>query len=424
MNFLDFSLNDWLHYLEHVHLNEIQLGLDRVSTVASRLGLLHWDATIITVAGTNGKGSTVAALEAIYLAAGYCVASYTSPHLIAFNERIRVNQQAISDEHLCSAFIEIEQCRAETHLTYFEMATLAALSYFKHFKLDVIILEVGMGGRLDATNIIDSDLAIITTVDFDHQDFLGDTIDAIGYEKAGILRMNKPFIYSDNVPPASVVARADVLNTPMYCLGVDYSFSSTNESLLLSLPTDELLRLPSPGINHKAAAAAIIASHCLQQKLPVTLEQFAQAMREVSISGRQQVIQGPITTVFDVSHNPQAVLLLADFIRRLQPKGKVHAVFSGLKDKDLCGLIKPMRLCVDFWYPVLLSGKRAASQSQLLAAIAAEDCLVTACVSDPLTAYQEIVQKAEPDDLIIVYGSFLIVSAIMVGGCMEWEALQ
>lgn len=422
LNFTNFSLDDWLYYLENAHQQEIQLGLDRVKTVAELLGVLHWDATIITVAGTNGKGSTVAALESIYLAADYHVASYTSPHLIAFNERIRVDQHPISDQHLCAAFLEIEQRRENTPLTYFEMATLSALWYFKQFKLDVIILEVGMGGRLDATNIIDSDLAIITTIDFDHQDYLGHTLDAIGYEKAGILRMNKPFIYGDSYPPPSINTQAKLLNTTDYFYARDYSYQVAEDRLQVTLPSGTMLQLPLPGINLKAATSAIIASHCLHQYLPITVMQLEQAMNHVSILGRQQIVSGSIKTVFDVAHNPQAVLLLANFIAQLPIKGKVHAVFSGLKDKDLCGLIKPMLFCVDFWYPAVLNGKRAASESQILAAFAAENCWISSCFSNPMQAYHQAIMQAKPDDLIIVYGSFLTVSAIMIAGYTKKES--
>jgi dihydrofolate synthase/folylpolyglutamate synthase len=425
MNFLSFTLDDWLYYLENAHQKEIQLGLMRISTVARHLGLLDCDAQIITVAGTNGKGSTVATLEAIYIAAGYNVASYTSPHLMVFNERIRVNQQPITDENLCAAFIAIENARDGVHLTYFEMATLAALWHFKQCMLDVIILEVGIGGRLDATNIIDADIAIITTVDLDHQDYLGHTKDAIGYEKAGILRANKPFIYADNHPPTSVLEKAQLLNTDIYCLGSNYFFNATNDSFQLDMPTGVVIELPLPRINLKAAAAAIMACACLQATLPVTLIQLAEAMRTVQLFGRQQVVESSITTIFDVAHNPQAVTLLADFIHRYQPKGKVHAVFSGLKDKDLCGLIKPMQPYVDVWYPAVLSGKRAASAELLESVFATQHCPMASCFNDPVSAYHAAVRDAQQGDLIVVYGSFLTVSAIMeILNRMELEELQ
>ena len=423
MSFLKFSLHDWLLHLEHSNQQEIEPGLARIKAVACRMDLLHCDAKVITVAGTNGKGSTVATLEAIYSTAGYNVASYTSPHLMAFNERIRVNLQPITDENVCAAFIAVEDNRHSTPLTYFEMVTLAALWYFKQCKLDVIILEVGIGGRLDATNIIDADVTIITTVDLDHQDYLGSTKEEIGYEKAGILRENTPFIYGDTAPPASVLKQAKLLNTKMYALGTEYFFKVTEEGLQLTLPTGRSIQLPLPRINLKAAAAASIASTCLQATLPVTLVQLAEAFRTVYILGRQQVVVNDgITTVFDVSHNPQAVSLLADFIRHYQPKGKVHAIFSALKDKDLCGLINPMQTCVDFWYPAVLSSGRAASQTLLVAALQSENCLISSCFNDPVGAYHAATKEAKQGDLVVVYGSFLTVSAIMaINNRMELE---
>lgn len=433
MDFLNFNLDHWLHYLENSHTQEIQLGLTRITAVAKRLDLLRWEAQVITVTGTNGKGSTVTALETIYTTAGYNVATYTSPHLIHFNERIRVNTQAISDKELCDAFLVIEKAREDIPLTYFEMATLAALWYFRQCILDVIILEVGIGGRLDATNIIDSDLAIITTVDFDHQDYLGHTKEAIGYEKAGIIRANKPFIYADNIPPESIIKQAKLLNAQMYCLGVDYTVDiNANElQLNLGMPLQvakgsyaKTLKLPLPKIHPKAAASASIASICLQHVLPLTSLQLAEAMRKIYILGRQQVINGAVTTIFDVAHNPQAVTLLAEFIQNYQPKRQVRAVFSGLKDKDLCGLIKPMLSFVDVWYPAMLSGKRAASEAQLLAAVEIEDNVVSTCYSDPLVAYNAAIAEATSGDLIVVYGSFLTVSAIMAAHRIALEELQ
>lgn len=409
----DFLLADWLFFLENRHKQEIQLGLPRVKEVAARLNLMTLDARVITVGGTNGKGSTVAALEAIYLAAGYQVASYTSPHLLSFNERIRINSQPITDEELCAAFFVIEQARADTCLTYFEMTTLAALWYFKQTALDVVIIEVGLGGRHDATNIIDSDLAIITTVDLDHQDLLGDTVDEIGYQKAGILRANCPFIYADSNPPASVIEQAQALNTKMHCLDTNYFFKASGDSLHVFNQSETMVSLPLPTINLKAAVAAIMASHCLHSVLPVTDSHWREAMQTVSILGRQQVIEGDITTIFDVAHNPQAVSSLAGFMEQYQAKGSVHAVFSALKDKDLCGLIKPMSPFVDFWYPGLLTGKRATSESQLNASFVEAINVIPACYKNPLMAYQMAHQQAKSGDVVLVYGSFLMVAAVM-----------
>ena len=418
------SLSQWLDLLENRHSDEIQLGLDRIKTVAHQMDLLHFNAQVITVAGTNGKGSTVAALEAIYLAAGYNVACYTSPNLIHFNERIRVNTKSITDDTLCAAFITIEKARQSIHLTYFEVVTLAALWYFKQLRLDVVILEVGMGGRLDATNIIDSDLAIITTIDFDHQAYLGDTKDAIGYEKAGILRLNKPFIYADSVLPNRVVLQAKLLNAPR----IEYSLMTTDDQLQImpsaqGFLSDATITVQRPRINPKAACAAVIASAFLKPVLPVSLTHWNDAMKRVSVPGRQQLIEGRVSTLFDVAHNPQAVLLLAEFVRDYAKKSKVHAVFSCLSDKDLRGLIQPMNSYVDFWYPAVLSSKRAVSEGALTDAFSAENLLAPFVFRDPTLAYHEAMQRASTGDLIVVFGSFLTVSAIMANYSIKQGAL-
>jgi len=413
MNFYDFSLDDWLFYLENSHAKEIQLGLTRISEVACRLDLIKTDAIIITVAGTNGKGSTVAALSSIYLAAGYKVATYTSPHLQVFNERIAINNEPISNQDLCNAFIEVEKKKENIELTYFEFSTLAALCYFKKNSPDVIILEVGLGGRLDATNIIDADLSIITTIHFDHQEYLGNTIEEIAYEKAGIIKNNKICIYGDYETPLSIVNQAHLLNTRLYCLGQNYSFNIKQDYFELYDINGEKHNLIIPKINIKSAAAAVIACDLLQSSLPINSMQINEGMKKISICGRLQVQGDKVRTLLDVSHNPQAVLLLRDFIKELKPAGRIHAVFSGLKDKDLCGLINPLKSLVNFWYPAVLSGKRSSSQSLLMGAFSKENCKVSICYSDPTEAYYAALKAAIDGDLIVVYGSFFMVSAII-----------
>lgn len=416
------------------------MGLSRIKTVADRLFLLedkgldrlrrdvherngahgHDKAVVITVAGTNGKGSTVATLEAIYCDAGYRVGAYTSPHLLCFNERIRLNQQNISDSTLCSAFSIIEEARDSIHLTYFEMATLAALWCFKQFQPDVIILEVGIGGRLDATNIIDSDLAVITTIDFDHEEYLGDTIEAIAFEKAGILRENSLLIYSDRRMPESIRQQAARLNVKSCSLNEDYSFEIVDETLTIRLSSGEVLTFPKPKIHTKAAVASILASRILAERLPVNASSLKKSIQSVDISGRLQVIHGTIQTIMDVSHNPQSVALLAERIQSLNVCGTIHAVFSGLKDKDLCGLIEPLYSHVHYWYSAVLEGKRAASISTLNDAFQDVAAKNNGCLHELqfyasiILAYQAAIDCAKEGDLIIVYGSFLVVSPVML----------
>ncbi|WP_133130450.1 bifunctional tetrahydrofolate synthase/dihydrofolate synthase [Legionella yabuuchiae] len=406
------SLNEWLFLLEHRHQQEMQLGLDRIRYVADKMGLATTEALVITVAGTNGKGSTIASLEAIYHEAGYRVGSYTSPHLIQFNERIRLNINPVTDAALCEAFQVIECGRGETHLTYFEMSTLAALWCFKRYAAEVILLEVGMGGRLDATNIIDSDLAIITTVGLDHQETLGNTIEEIGYEKAGIIRPEKPVIYADNALPLSVLRYAESLNAPVYQLAKAYNYYSNSEELQIAYQ-GEMINLTRPLVNLNCAVAAVIAAIHLNDRLPVSDMIFDQAMRKINVPGRLTVIPRHPAIVLDVAHNPQAAELLATFIHQYKPKQKVHAVFAALKDKDLCGLIKSVAKEIDFWYPALLSSKRASTRNDM--ALAFEQSLVSAtlCYENPVDAFHSALNQAKPKDLIVVFGSFLTVGAIL-----------
>lgn len=407
----DFSLAEWLNYLETSHPIEIQLGLSRVQEAARRLNLLTPSCKVITVAGTNGKGSTVAALESIYIAAGYQTGSYTSPHLLQFNERVKVNAVMASDEDLCSAFLAVEEARRHTPLTYFEVVTLAALWHFKKYNLDIIILEVGLGGRQDATNIIDADLAIITTIDFDHQQYLGNTLEEIGYEKAGILRAGREFIYADHHPPISVMNEAKKLGCRLYRLGHDYDIGGRTENWFLCMK-EKQMHLPRPKIQLKAAASAIMASNLLQAFLPVTDQHIGAAMPMINIPGRLEFIPGKIDIIYDVSHNPQAACLLAEYIKKLDNKKRVHAVFSALNDKDLNGLIRPLKNVIHYWYPAQIKLKRAASRQAILLAFEELDIFVEAFYADPLNAFFSAKERAEDGDLVVVYGSFYTVSQI------------
>lgn len=384
--------------------------------VAKKLELQLPESRVITVAGTNGKGSTVTALEAIYHVAGYKVGAYTSPHLMQFNERIRVNLTPISDHDLCQAFNLIEDLRGDTILTYFEMTTLAALWYFKKQKLDIIILEVGLGGRLDATNIVDADLSIITTVDFDHQEYLGNTLQEIAYEKAGILRSGKPFIYADTNPPVMVTEIAQQLSVSSYFYGPQFSIHEEKNvwSIHYKENTASLSHvesLPKPQIQLKSAAAAITACLLLHHYLPITTTHFQTAMPLIFIPGRLELHQGEVNILYDVSHNPQSARLLADALNKMKKK-KVHAVFSALGDKDIAGLILPLKDCVDYWYPAQLDNKRAASADLILTFFREAEICLNICYNNPSVAFETALNQAEHGDLIVVYGSFFTVSHI------------
>jgi dihydrofolate synthase / folylpolyglutamate synthase len=410
-----FSLPEWLVYIETRHHEPIQLGLPRIKAFAETLGVLAWGNTVvITVAGTNGKGSTVAALKAIYSAAGFCVAAYTSPHLLVFNERIQINQTFITDIALCEAFLAIHELDGSEVLTYFEMTTLAALIYFKQQQPDVLLLEVGLGGRLDATNIIDSDLAIVTTVDLDHQAWLGDTIEAIGYEKAGVFRAHKPAIYADNNPPRTLIKYAEALNTPLLIWGHEYCFEHDAEKFIFTAKNLPARELPTLSIHSKAFAAAMMASLQLQNRLFVSDAHYKIAAETTTLAGRQQWLKTSIPTFVDVAHNAQSVNLLSKYFKTYPINGKIHAVFSGLQGRDLCGLIEPMQHLVHTWYLSLLDDKRGADAMLLQHAYTHATAQVAPSVfDDPLTAYQTAVNTAKEGDVIVVYGSFVLVSAVM-----------
>lgn len=403
------TLSQWLHYLEHSQVEEIQLGLTRIKLVAQDLGLLMPACPVITVAGTNGKGSTVAALESLYQTAGYRVGAYTSPHLHQFNERIRINSTPISDNDLCKSFSIIEKNRGLTPLTYFEVATLSALWYFNAHSLDIIILEVGLGGRLDATNIIDSTVSIITTIAFDHEAFLGHTLDAIGYEKAGIMRQDKPCIYADINPPDSIKNQADSIKAPLLCFDRDYQIQPLTDSFTLTWQ-DKSCTLPTPSIQLQSAAAALMAVTLLQDRLPVAMSSMQNAMKNLAVSGRLELLKGDINVLLDVSHNPQAAQLLANYVQQI-PAKQVHAVFSALEDKEVTGLITPLKDCVDHWYPAQLNTRRAAS-IEFLQQVFEDLHIKTNGYVNPEAAFESARIKANTGDLIIVYGSFFTVAAV------------
>lgn len=423
--FKEFSVSEWLIHLEKQHKQEIQLGLQRVKAVGEILNLIKPAAFVFIVAGTNGKGSIVAALESIYRSAKYRVATYSSPHLISFNERIKINQKSISDEALRQAFLEIEMSRGDVPLTYFETATLAALSYFKKQSVDVIILEVGMGGRLDATNIIDADLALISTIDLDHQAFLGATRELIANEKAGILRQGQACIFAEYNPPQSLITYSQRLNCRSYQLGKDYNFQVDETGLSLSLKDENKIHkinLPKFPLNLHlySITAAITAALVMKKKLLISSHQIKEGIETINLSGRLQLIPASVyckvPVILDVAHNPQSSNYLSSYLKNYclnnQVKGQVHVIFSALKDKDIQGIIAPLVNLVDIWYPAELGGERAASKAQL-ASVLGNYGIMKPCFGNPLLAFEEARQNVVKGDLILVYGSFHTVGAIL-----------
>lgn len=410
-----WNLQNWLDYLENIQPIKYNLRLENVREVARRLEVLESKVPVITVGGTNGKGSTVAALTALYSSAGYAVGHFTSPHLIRFNERICINNQQVSDTAAAAFMLEIDNIRGAIDISYFEAALLCALLYFKTRQVDLIVLEVGMGGRLDATNIIDSDITIITSVALDHQKYLGNDTESIGYEKAGIMRRGKNCIFADYVLPKSVAKYAQEIGCKLNYLGQDYTIQSSANSLVINHHGYPTLVVPAPKISHIAAASAVVTTNILQDRLPISYQSLYSGMLNIIIAGRQQVINyNSQKIVLDVSHNPHGVQSLSQCIGNMYVGGKVHAIFSGLADKDLLGMLAPFSNIVDSWYPIVLQSKRAASSELLQEAFTHGLSIKNVkFYQDVESAYEAVTNKYADGDLVIIYGSFLLVGAFM-----------
>lgn len=346
------SLAEWLAWMEAHHPRQIELGLARIADVADRLGLRHPKPPVITVGGTNGKGSCVAFLEAILRAQGYRVGAYTSPHLLRYNERVRIDGHAVDDTALCAAFSAIHAALGDTSLTYFEFGTLAALWLFQREPQDVLVLEVGLGGRLDAVNLIDADVAVLTTIDLDHQDWLGDDRETIGAEKAGIFRPGKAAICADPAPPESVAAAARRLGAHWLPIGAAFTVEIEAEGWnwrAPALPEQPAYRqLPLPALPLPSAAAALTALHCLP--LPVTEAAVRQGLQQARLAGRfQRLSRSGVEIVLDVAHNPQAAGWLAKRLAE-NPQQPTAALFAVMADKDLAGIVTPLRDRFTRWF--------------------------------------------------------------------------
>ena len=418
------SLSTWLSYLEHLHSRSIDLGLERVREVADRLGLAS-SAVKIVVGGTNGKGSTCAMLEAMLLAAGYKVGVYTSPHLIHFNERARVNGVSASDAALTAEFAEVERARGATGLTYFEFTTLAVLRLFAGQQLDAIVLEVGLGGRLDAVNIVDADCAIVTSVDLDHMDWLGDTRELIGFEKAHIFRPGKPAICSDPVPPQSLLDHAAAISADLWLFGRDFNYSGDRQQWGFGGRNQRRNALAYPalrGANQLLnASAALAALESLRDRLPVPQQAVRVGLSQATLPGRFQILPGQPTIVLDVAHNPHAAAVLAQNLDNMAYFPYTHAVFGMLDDKDVAGVVARMGKRIDHWYCPTLAGPRGVSGQVLADRVAAalpplgkEDEAATLAAFDDVAAAVAAAQnRAGEGDRIVIFGSFLTVAAAL-----------
>lgn len=411
------SLADWLGWLEQSHPKEIDLGLDRIRQVAERLDLLKPRAKVITVAGTNGKGSCVTATAGLLQAAGFSTGVYTSPHLLHYAERIQINGKPVADELICAAFEIISKAATEISLTYFEYGTLAALVIFKQQDIDYIVLEVGLGGRLDAVNIIDADVAVITSIAIDHQDWLGDNREDIGREKAGILRENQRFICADPNPPQTILTLAKQFNTRAHFIDRDFSFAVQAQSWLWhgKTATGENVYLPSMRMPHlplPSMAAALQAVQLLNIEL--TAEQVEVCLLNLILAGRFQkiVFQGR-KFILDVAHNPAATEYLAKRLRAEPISGKTFAIVAMMSDKDRCASLVNLSDVVDEWYLLNLpDNSRAATSSALAEDLLAFNALVTS-TGDIQTLICEILHHAQPQDRVLVFGSFFTVAAAL-----------
>ena len=412
------TLEDWLAYIERQHPQDIALGLDRVREVAERMALTQPAEKTIVVGGTNGKGSTVAFLDSIARAAGRKTATYTSPHLLRYNERVRIDGHEVDDASLVHAFEAVEAARAETPLTYFEYGTLAALWLFERQHLDLAILEVGLGGRLDAVNIVDAGVAVITTVDLDHQDWLGNDREVIGAEKAGIARAWKPLVIGDDDPPSSVLGHAYRIGASAIRANCDFFFQADDEGVWHWREVGYDVDLPMPAlaapVQLRNAAVAIAALRALD--LPLTREAIAQGVREARVPGRlQRFERAGVEIVLDVGHNPQAARALGEWLAAAPVSGRTLAVYAALGDKDAAGVVKALAPRVDGWF---LAGLEAAGTrgvpvdvfAERLRGTAAADGARHATVDQALDAARK---TAQAGDRVLVFGSFHTVAAAM-----------
>ena len=407
------DLSQWLEYIQRQHPESIELGLDRVREVATRLGLGRPAAQVITVAGTNGKGSTVAFIEAIAGAGGWKVGAYTSPHLLRYNERVRIEAEEVADDALVAAFAVVEAARGDTPLTYFEFGTLAALWLFQRASLDLVVLEVGLGGRLDAVNLVDADVAVVTTVDIDHTGWLGSDRESIGREKAGIARAWKPLVLGEVDPPSSVLRHAYAIGANAIRLGSDFFHEPVDAAHWRWREVGAELRLPAPRLaappQRANASTAIAALRALPRALPEAA--FAQGVATATLPGRLQCLQRDgVEIVLDVAHNPQAARELAAWLRRRPPAPTV-AVFAALADKDAAAMVQALDGQVGHWY---LAGLEQAGRGQDVDSLAARLAGTAAAVAAGAgsgdarvaDALDRAIAAASPAGRVLVFGSF------------------
>ena len=410
------TLADWLTFLETLHPKTIALGLERVAEVKQRLQL-EPTFPIIVVGGTNGKGSVCAMLEAMLHAAGYRVGCYTSPHLLNYNERVRIAKQPVSDADLCASFAQIELVRGDIALTYFEFGTLAAMQCFISHEIEVAILEVGLGGRLDAVNVFDSDCAVVTSIAIDHTEYLGDTREKIAFEKAGIFRGGKVAVFGDTDMPDAIAIQAQKAGAQLRCLGQQFSFKA-NELQWDYQGVTRRSSLPFPALRGayqlNNASAVLAALDALKDRLPVSMAAVRRGLMEVELPGRFQVLPGKPLLILDVAHNPHAARALAKNLASMPPFPKTFAVCAMLKDKDMAGVVREMLWQVDEWLVAGIAAPRGASADELGSVVQREliegQVLTFATVTGAL---HHACKEAGENDRIVAFGSFYTVAEAM-----------
>ena len=422
------TLQQWLDWCEQLHPVAIDMGLDRVKTVADRMAL-RFDCPVITVAGTNGKGSTCAMLEAVLLQAGYRTGVYTSPHLVRFEERCRLHGESASAEEFAQAFAAVEAVRGDVSLTYFEFSTLAILHLMAHASLDVAILEVGLGGRLDAVNIIDADCAVITSIDIDHTAILGKDRESIGFEKAGIMRAGRPVIVSDPVPPQSVMDHAANLGADVWRLGTDFKFSGDQQQWAWAGRGRRYSGMAYPalrGANQLLNASGVLAAlDALRQHIPVTAQAVRNGLAMVELAGRFQIVPGEPVLVLDVAHNPHSVAALAVNLDAMGFYPSTHAVLGVMADKDLLPMLQRVNPMIDQWYFTDLPLPRAAKAVDLQQAWQTQNTrqdTTSSVHASPELALQAALAAADPADRIVVFGSFYTVGGVLKDGIPRLQA--
>lgn len=411
------TLDEWLRFVERQHPQAIALGLERVAAVRARMNLA-FACPLLTVGGTNGKGSTAAMLEAILRAGGYRTGLYTSPHLLRYNERVRIAGVEATDDALAQAFAAVEAARGGIALTYFEFGTLAAAWLFARERLDAVVLEVGLGGRLDAVNVFDPDCAVLASIGLDHMEYLGPTREDIGREKAGIFRARRPAVVGDPTPPASVLDAARALGARLRLYGRDFGARAQGQQWLYWSAEGRRTALAYPALRGavqlRNAASAIAALETLHGQLPLGMDAVRRGLAQVALPGRFQVLPGRPRIILDVAHNPQAAAVLAENLDAAGYAPRTVAVFGMMRDKDIAGVVRAVATRIRRWHLASLGGARGADAEMLAAALAREGVRAPstqhARVADALAAARA---EANADDRIVVFGSFLTVAAAM-----------